>query len=231
MTTARDIIKKAAQKGGIITKNDDMSADEMNDGLGNLNNMIASWGNDSLLLFYRTLENFYLEAGKQEYTIGSGGDFDTIRPISVLQAFVSQNDIKLSNMILCSDVVFQQFLQNLVATGIPTYMNYNNNYPLGKLRFYVTPGNAYKFTMLSEKALSEFDTLDTNVDLPPGWDRMLINNLAIEMLPEYGQEPSGTLVNLARESKNLVKTGIAKNTTADFKPMGTYGKFNIYRGW
>ena len=52
----------------------------------------------------------------------------------------------MNNMVICSDVNYQEFLQNFVTQAVPYYINYDNNYPLGTIRFYPVPSTNYTFT-------------------------------------------------------------------------------------
>lgn len=230
MATGRQIVKKMLQKARVITKNEEPSADEINDGLDALNNMLASWANDSLLVYYRPKEEFNLSSGVEEYTIGEGATFDTVRPVHVLDAKISLGDIDYQNLTIVNDVTYQRYVEDLNIQGVPLYLNYDNNYPIATIRVYPLPSTDYKLTLLSEKQLTAF-TLDGDVDLPPGWDRALIFNGAVEIMSEYGLQLDALIKEVADKSLNAIKTGVAKNTTMDYRPMGTYGTFNIYRGW
>ena len=80
MTTTLDLITKALQKIGAVTKDETLSAGDVSDALSSLNDMISSWSLDSLIVYASTLENFTLTPGSYSYTIGSGGNFNTTRP-------------------------------------------------------------------------------------------------------------------------------------------------------
>lgn len=81
---ARDLITSALRTIGIIASGETPAASEMQDGLSALNMMIKSWSTQNLALFTMKREVFELQAGKGQYTIGIGGDFDTARPMHVL---------------------------------------------------------------------------------------------------------------------------------------------------
>ena len=51
MTTASDIIKKAMQKVGVLTKSESPSSDESADGLDSLNDLLSSWSNESMFIY------------------------------------------------------------------------------------------------------------------------------------------------------------------------------------
>lgn len=230
MTTGATIVKKMLQRAGVLTKNEAPSSDELNDGLDALNNMVASWSNDSLLVYARTWENFTLSGGTSEYTIGSGGDFDTTRPNQILEAHIKSGNVKYENLSIVGDVVYNRYIDDLNITGYPIWLNYDNSNPLGVIRLYPKPSEALTLFLLTEKPLTAF-TANGDVNLPPGWERALIFNGAIEVSAEYGVEPPPSTIKIARESLGNIKRATAKATGIDSRPMDGQGGFNVYRGW
>ncbi len=228
MTTALDIITSAMRKAGIITKNESPSADEANDGLEMLNDMIESWSNDNLIIYERALENFTLTSGKGEYTIGNGGDFNTTRPIYIVSAYTRVGDTDY-NMKIVNDETYQLIPQKSITNSFPDMLNYTNSYPLGTIKLYPVPSDSNNIYILSEKAITSFGSLSTTVDLPAGWKRALIYNLAVELTPEYGQSIDGYVVKIANEALGKIKRNVSKIRTTD----GIQGNSvrNILTGW
>jgi len=86
--TARDIIMKAFRMNSIATPTDA----QLSNGLMLLNNMISSWFAEGLSVPYTTLEEFDLVAGQSVYSIGDGGEFDTIRPTRIIGGYIKNVD-------------------------------------------------------------------------------------------------------------------------------------------
>ena len=229
MATALTIITKAMLKAGILTRTEVPASDEANDALDALNDMLASWSNDSLLITSRVTELFNLTPGVGSYTIGDGQDFDTIRPIKIKEAHINSGLISYDPMYLCPDEVYQGFdLKTLQS--IPDTLNYTNAYPYGRINLYPYPSQGYVLSLTSEKELSQF-TLNQTVNLAPGWNRALIYNLAVELCPEYGQEVSPMLLKIANQSKGELSKAIMRVRTLDAPPLTQVGQFNIYTGY
>lgn len=228
MTTARDIIRRAMMQAGILTKTETPSADEANDGMATMNAMISSWSNESLLCVARAWENFTLSGGDGEYTIGTGADFDTSRPIKVVEAHVRDGSVDLPVAII-DDVMYNQYITQKNISGIPYWLNYDNGFPQAKIRLWPVPSTAYVLYLLSEKPLTEFD-LDDDVSYPPGWEAAIVYNLAVWLAPQYGQEPDQILMKMANDTKGSIKLAIMKTRMMDAAPM-TAGIRNIYTGW
>ncbi len=226
--TARSIIKKALNKIGALVKNEDPDADEANDALDSLNAMMASWSNDSLNIYARTWQTFNLVSGTAAYTIGSGGDFNTVRPINILDAYIRIGVIDYGLAIIDDEAYVDIPYKSLV--NIPDSLNYDGGFPLGTIRIYPIPSSNYPIFLLTEKAVSNFPTLDTVMSLPDGWERALIYNLALELAPEYKQPPDPSIVKIAGESLGRIKTAVAKVRTMDAYPIDLRVR-NIFTGW
>src|SRR5574343_459859 len=149
MTTALGIITSAMRKIGSLVKGEDPSADEADDGLEMLNDLISSISNDSMVVYSRTLENFTLSSGTADYTIGTGGVFNTSRPVKIIAAYVRSGTIDY-NLNIINDESYASI--TLKSTGsIPEFINYTNGYPLGTLKLYPVPASAYTLFLLTEK--------------------------------------------------------------------------------
>lgn len=227
MATGRTIVKKALQKAGVLVKQEDPSPDEANDTLDALNNMLSSWSNDSMAIYARTWESFPLTSGDGEYTIGSGADFNTTRPILIADAYTRMPPVDDTYMRIVSDEVYAG-IDNKSIRGRPDVLNFDNAFPTAKIRLWPVPDVGYTLYIQSEKELTQF-TLDTVVSLPAGWERALIYNLAVEIAPEYGQEVSQTVAKIAMESRGLIMRSINKIRTKDPHPANA-GRANVYSG-
>lgn len=228
MTTARQIITKALQKNGVLVKSEAPDTDEANDGLDALNDMLDSFSNDSLIIYARAWENFTLVGGVGDYTIGAGGDFNTVRPTNIVEAYCKIGESR-SPIGVIDDESYNA-LTFPTLPSIPAQLNYDGGYPLGKIRFTPYPSSAYPLFLLTEKPLTGFDTLDTVVSLPPGYKRMMIYNLAIELAPEYNQPVKPEIAKIANDSYGLISAKIAQLRGMDAYPQGG-GVRNIYTGW
>jgi hypothetical protein len=115
-------------------------------------------------------------------------------------------------------------------TGVPYFLNYDNANPVDNLRLYPYPSTAYSIFLLTEKPLTSLSTLDTSLSLPPGWDRALVYNLALELAPEYGQQPDASIVKIANDSLDNIRMA-----TIRARPMDAYPKIvnnrNVWSGW
>jgi hypothetical protein len=227
MTTARSIIKRSLQKIGVLVKSEEPSADEANDGLLALNALIDSWSNDSLNIYARAWESFPLTSS-DNYTIGTGGDFNTARPTNIVAAYLRSGTVDYPIEVIDDEAYSTIVFKSL--QGISYFLNYDNAYPLGNIRLYPVPSGSYSIFLLTEKALTQFTTLDTELSMPPGTERALIYNLGIDQAPEYGQQVSAEHAKTAAESLGLIRTKVAQVRGMDAYPKNMTVR-NIFSGW
>lgn len=228
MTTAFNIIKRAMQKAGILTKAESPAADEAADALSELNNLLQSWSNESMLIYARTWEIFNTTGGVGTYTIGPSQAFNTVRPMVIIAATINNGGIE-SPLEIISDEDYVNNISLKNQQGIPQYINYDNAFPVGNIKLWPVPATNYPLRLLTEKQLTSF-TLYQDVELPIGWEDALIYNLAVRLAPEYGTEPSALVVEQANNSKGAIQRTITKNRTMDADTAGLYYG-NIWNGW
>lgn len=229
MTTALEIINGAARLIGVTRKGEALDADEAADGLVSLNDMLSSWSNHSLNVYARTLESLTLATSALSYTIGSGATLNTTRPVKIVSGVIRSGNIDY-DLEFVSETQFESIGLKSTSGGPSCYATYDNGYPTGTLRFYPMPTAGDVLRLLSEKPLTEFATLATTVDLPPGTKRALRFNLAIEMASEYGKDPRPAVVKGAMDSLGSIRLAAAKNRPMPHLPNEPQAG-NIYNGY
>lgn len=73
MTKPIDIITRAMKDIGAVAAGEVPTADEAQDGLDLLNDMIAQWSNENMMVFYKTEIIFPTVQNTVQYTLGPGG--------------------------------------------------------------------------------------------------------------------------------------------------------------
>lgn len=228
MTTARQIVRKALQKIGVLVKSEEPSADEANDGLDSLNQLLDSWANDSAVIPNRTWETFPLVGGQSTYTMGVGQTFNTVRPTKIISGYIRNGTVDTPITII-GDTAYNSIGFKGI-TGLPGFLNYDGANPTDNIRLYPVPSTAYSLFLLTEKPLSGIATLDTNLVLPPGYDRALIYNLATELAPEYGQQPDQSVFKIAAESLGMIRMTTIRDRSMDAYPQ-VISTRNVWSGW
>ena len=78
MTQAKDIINGALRAIGALEAGETPDADQANDALVLLNDMLAAWSNSRMLLHYQTEIIFPIVPNQKSYTIGPGGSIGAV---------------------------------------------------------------------------------------------------------------------------------------------------------
>lgn len=209
MATVQDLIISSLRRLNVLTKSELPSNSESQEALEALNDLIDSWSNSSYLNAYRTQETYPLTSGVATYTIGSGGDFNTQKPNVITSAIVSSGDTDYTlKMITDSNYLA---LSNKDTVSIPSLLSFNNAYPLGVISLYPSPSAGYTITIETENPFAAYTSTNDVVNLPNGWRRALIYNLAVDLAPEYGQTPSPTLEAKAKEAKAYISLNSLRN--------------------
>jgi hypothetical protein len=203
MSTAQDIIESALRKISVLGTGSSLDATEGADALATLNNLLSTWSVEGNLVYNTTTETLSLTGGDGEYTIGSGGDFNTARPRRIISAFVTEGTTDYPLTIYSADQYAS--IPQKSTTGIPRVLWYDDNYPLANIRLYSVPDGVTSLTLYSEKELTSFAALSTTYAMPAEYEAALAYNLAVWIAPEYEREPLPSVVKIAHRTKKAVE--------------------------
>ena len=234
MTTANEIISRSLRLMGVLGQGRrTLTANEAADGLEALNGMLESFSLERMMVYQILEENFPLVAGTASYTIGSGGTFSTIRPIKIESAFIRDSSNIDYQLEIINNEAYDS-VQLKTVSSRPQYLYYDPVYPLAYIRLLYVPAYADTLYINSWKQLQQFTDGTTDLALPPGYKRMIVYNLAIEMNAEYQTKLAPEVVAIATQSKAAIKrinapSPIASVAEVTMKRTGP-GKRNILTG-
>ena len=209
--SARTLITTALEDIAVVGDGETVPAAKMASGLQRLNTILGNLFALGIGVFATTKENFTLTANDPTYTIGSGGDFDTVRPNQVLGGF-----IRIGTTDHPVTTIFERDYRRLSLkslTGRPRQVFYQPEYPLGIINLFYTPDSAYDYHIWMNKPLAEISSLSTALTLPPEYKLMLETRLAIISAPRYGKRVPRELKDTAREAyDNVVSLNAARQS-------------------
>lgn len=233
MATALDMITRAMRLIGSIGEGEVPSSYEAQTSLDALNTMLDSWSLDELSVYVIQQENFPIAPNTASYTIGTGGAFNTNRPALIRGGFFrdsANNDYPFKVIELNQ---WDGLTPKNQPAYNPYYLYYATAYPLGTINLWPVPSVAGTLYLDSMKQLQNFTNLTTDLALPPGYKRMIENNLAIEIAPEFERAITPELAKVAIESKAAVQR---INAPANILPLDSglqnyRGVYDINRGY
>jgi hypothetical protein len=207
-TTALDIVADALRELGVLASGEVASAGEALSGLAALNRMVDGWAAERLTMYTVSRTTYALVSGTQVYTVGTGGNFNVARPV-----FVDHFSVYDSAVTPNAEVQLEAFTDDSWAVlpekstpGTPSAYYYNGTFATGSLSLWPKPNvSGLVGVLYAPLQVSEFALLSTAVSLPPGYRRMLVKGLAVEMGPSYDKPLSQELYTQAREAKMVVK--------------------------
>ncbi len=217
MTTARDVVKGALRLIGVISSADEPSAEEADDALTAMNQMLASWAASRYTSASVPQSSFALTSGDSTYTIGSGGDINTVRPTTIYSAHITQGGIDYPLQVITLGE-YEDIADKTTTGAIPEVICIRPGYPLATIHLYPAPGSGC--TLVLDKIAPATDlTLNDTMPYPPEWMRAIRYNLAGEIAPEYGVTVSREIIAIADAALATVRRTNLQIPQAVFDPL------------
>ena len=234
MTTAGDLINGSLRLLGVLAEGETPSAETSQDALFAMNQMIQSWNTERLAVFSTQDQVVTWPPSTRSRTFGPTGDIVANRPIAIDDSTYFRDPatgisygLKLINQ--------QQYNGIAVKTVTSTYPQVlwvNMTYPDIEMYVYPVPTKMLEFHVVSVEELTQPANLATDLAFPPGYLRCFRYNLACELAPEFGVEPSRQVSRIAMASKrNLKRVNNPDDIMAlPYSIVGTRQRYSIYAG-
>jgi len=206
MPTVLDLITTAATKLGAIQKGEELPADEANDSLDILVSWLDSESTVKGMIYQIQQESLTWTASSASLTIGSGGDFSTTRPIKIEEGtYFRDGTVDYPVTILRDRATYDSISSKTDSSTYPDYIYYEPSNPLGTLYVYPVPSSNITFKLNSWKQLQAFTALTDSLAMPPGYQWMIENNLAVHLEPVFNIPCPAATVREAAVSKKRIK--------------------------
>jgi len=231
MTTAGDIIYGALRLIGQLAEGEVPSADTAQDALAAMNMMIDSWSTERLAVYATQDQVFTWPAGQAVRTLGPTGNFVGLRPVQLTDATYYVDPQGLSFMpAIINEAEYNAIVLKTVTSTYPQVIYAEASNPNATYSVYPVPTKDMIWHFISVLELSQPATLGTELVFPPGYLRAFRYNLACELAPEFGVEPSPDVKRVAMVSKRNLKRINNPNDLMSMPSsiMGEGGRYNIY---
>ena len=234
ITTAGDQINGALRLIGQLAEGEEPSAATANDALNALNQMIDSWNTERLSVFSTQDQVFSWLPNFATRTLGPTGDFVGNRPILIDDSTYFRDPS--SNISFGIKLINQQQYNGIavktVTSTYPQVMFVNMTYPDITMTVYPVPTKVLEWHIVSVNELTTPALLSTPLAFPPGYLRAFRYNLACEIAPEFGVEPSPQVSRIAMYSKrNLKRINNPDDIMSlPYSIVATRQRFNIFAG-
>jgi hypothetical protein len=219
-TYASDILTASFMKVGVESPTTAQNASA----LFSLNSMITSWGAEGLL-YSVVSESKAMTIADGEYTIGSGGQWDTARPLGIRSCYLRDGDNYDYPVGIMSGNDYA-LLTNKSFSARPTFVYYLPEYPLGKLIFNTVPDYAYTMYCEFVKNFTVIASTTAEVVFPGEYLEALIYNLSVSLAEDWDRNVGQTVIVNALRTKEIVDRNLASQQAVprakfDFSRIGT----------
>ena len=232
-TTAGDQINRALRLLGVLAEGETPSAATSQDALLAFDQMVDSWNTERLSVFCTQDQVFSWPSGEIKRTLGPTGDFVGNRPVLLDDAtyYIAPSGVSYGIKFINQDQ-YNGIAVKTATSTFPQVIFVNETFPDVEMYIYPRPTQTLEWHFISVQELSQPATLATELHFPPGYMRAFTYNLAMEIAPEFGVEPSPQVQRIAMTSKRNLKR---INNPNDIMSM-PYGivanrqRYNIYAG-
>ena len=210
VSTVRDICRGALQALGRLSVCETPDADVGALALELLNGLLDQYAAERLAIYFSTRTTFTITPSDGSYTVGTGGDVAIVRPVFLDEVrFVDTSptipmEYPLKQL---TDDEYRAIAMKTLTSPFPQAWYYNPTFTsgLGTLLFYPVPtSTTITGVVYSPTAIARYAALTDAFSLPPGYERFLRTNLALELAAPLEKEPSQGLRDAARESRIVV---------------------------
>tara|TARA_R110000868_G_scaffold113238_4_gene304111 strand:- start:390 stop:1100 length:711 start_codon:yes stop_codon:yes gene_type:complete len=234
MDTAGETINGALRLLGVLAEGETPSAETSQDALRAMDQMIDSWNTERLSVFSTQDQVFTWPAGLINRTLGPSGDFVGNRPILLDDAtYFKDPSTGISYGIkMINQQQYDGIAVKTVSSTFPQVLFVNMTYPDIDMFIYPRPTRALEWHFISVEELTQPATLDTVLTFPPGYLRAFRYNLACELAPEFGVEPSPQVQRIAMTSKRNLKRINNPNDimSMPYSLIASRQRYNIFAG-
>lgn len=236
MATASSMIFASLVLNGEKEIEGTLSSGEKTFYLDRMNGMLESWQLERLLCYQVVQESFALSVSTGSYTIGSSTSaFATDRPTRLVDpCFVRDANNIDSPLKLIPVDSYGAIDMKSGNTGYPRVLYYDHGYSAtstATINLYPPPIASLTLFINSIKQLGNFSTISHPVQLPPGYQRAIEFNFAIEIAGGF-TDVAPEVARIAMEAKKAIKVQNLPDTMMrlDHGIVSRYHSRNILEG-
>lgn len=220
MPSSNDFTARALRALGVIDPTETPSAEDAETGFNALNDWMESLATQRLSIYQVARTVKALTNGTATYTVGSGGDINIARPLWIQDAGLiidngAAQPIEMPISVLSDDDWAAVTIKTLPGPYVRGVW-YDYAFAAGLATLSVTPvpdASSTSLVLYTPTALTSFADQTTSYSFPPGYNRAIRANLALELAGEYSATPSAALVRMAEDGLTLVKRANSRLTT------------------
>lgn len=201
-TTALTIIRDALGLTNAVGVDQQLTTDETADCLRKFNDLLEIFSTRNLAVYGRANLTFNTVVGQSVYTVGTGGNWNIVRPVRIVDpgySVISSTSYPIVSMTQdeYDSIVFKGQTQDY-----PSRYLYVNDFPLGLLTVFPVPSAVTPITLPVDRVLSAISSAGATISFPPGYAMVFQYKLAIMLAPVFGKKITAypDIVKIANDS-------------------------------
>jgi hypothetical protein len=222
MSTVRELLTDAFLEAGILADGESMSASQGAFALRKLNRLLDTWSAEGLVIYETISEQITMES------LTGGIQINQALGLS-LPLYISKANILIDYIRHTLELIGPDKYSNYkdtAGTGQPRYL-YHQGRGMDASYLYWWPNTDQEYTLelFFKTRLDSYTSLDTSVSvLPPGYERLIVSNLAVDLCPAYGVSASAEMVKAAQDSYTACHrlSHVAPVSTSDLESSSVY---------
>lgn len=231
--TGTQAVTRALQEIGWLGAGQAASGADLADSFGVLQRQFDSWAAERLMIPALLRTSVNLVSGTRDYTIGTGGDINIVRPNSITRATITL-DRTATDILELPIAVFTDL--EWTGIGLKTYdagtirgIYYDHAWSagLGQISTWPTINTSIcALYLYTPQAVVGYSAFSDDLTFPPGWEEAIVLNLARRLARQYGRADIADLELDAREALRRVKSQNVRLTdlpvVTPFNGVGPY---------
>lgn len=195
--TGADFITDALNLLGVLAEEEPLQAYDLQRGLRFQTRMFKQWETRGIGSWLKSRDTLALVQGTASYLFGAGGAYTTV-PFEIVSC----------RMFRTSDIPMERLtgdrydeLPNKTTQGFPTQFYYDRQRDNGTLYFWPVPDSAaYTAKFTFRRRIMDMINGPDNADIPPEWEKAIVENLAYDLINIYGKAGSDEAAKIARDA-------------------------------
>lgn len=212
LVSGREIISTALRLIGQLAEGENPSVSALGDGMRSFNTMVDSWNLERLAVYGTRTQIFNWPAGQATQNMPSPLPADEPLHLDSSTYFVDPSTGISYSITMVNQEQYNSISLKSATGPFPSVMYSelrspasSNSVPVLTMSVYPVPDRNLTFNLVVTQVLEKLETVGDGLNLLPGYDRCYKYNLACEIAPEYGVEPSATVRRIAMISKRNLK--------------------------
>lgn len=184
-----DLITLAVGLTGGFTQGEAPNASELADAFLRLNLLIDGWNADPDNQFGTVSTSIALTIGQSSYTVGTGGNFSITRPAYIKGMRVVVSGIS-KDLVPISKVQYNSIDEPAQPGIFPKKFYADGAFPTTTVKIHPVCSQSGTIEIDTPTVLAQFAATTDVINLPPGYAKSLMYNLAVDLAATFGLQLS-----------------------------------------